>query len=124
MEIALGWVRSDDSTLQRAGASVLTLPNLSSGMAQSSELAKHTNPSVRGAAVWMLNMQECPEATTFEQLADDPDRHVRIAVAQALPSVASTDTDSYERIRARLNGDPSAIVRACASALRRWQQPQ
>ena len=124
VEIALNWVRSGDSTLQGTGASILTLPNLSSGMARSSELAKHGNPSVRRAAVWMPDMRECPEAMMFEQLAEDPDGNVRIAVAQALLSVASMDTDSYERIRARLNGDPSAIVRACASALRRWQQPQ
>ena len=60
----------------------------------------------------------------FEQLAEDPDRNVRVAVAQALLSVASMDTDSYERIRARLDGDASAIVRACACALPRRQQPQ
>ena len=119
MEIALDWVRSDDSTLQLMGASILTLPILSSGKTRSSELAKHSNPSVRGAAVWMPNVQECPAATTCKQLAGDPDRTVRIAVAQALPFIASMDTDSYERIRARLDGDPSAIVRACASALRR-----
>ena len=121
MEIALNWVRSDDSTLQGMGASILTLPNLPSGIARSSELANHSNQAVRSAAVWMPNMQECPEATTFERLADDPNRNVRIAVARALPSVTSIDTDSYERIRARLNGDPSAIVRACASTLRRRQ---
>ena len=124
MEIVLDWVRSDDSTLQGMGASILTLPNLSSGIARSSELANHSNPAVRGTAVWMPNMRECPETTTFEQLADDPDRNVRIAVAQALPSVASMDTEPYERIRARLNSDQSGIVRACASALRRRQQPQ
>ena len=119
MEIALDWVRSDDSTLQGIGASILTLPKLCSGIARSSELAKHSNPSVRRAAVWMPKMQESPEATTCEQLVDDPDRNVRIVVARALPSVASVDTDSYERIRARLDRDPSAIVRAYAYALRR-----
>ena len=123
VEIALDWVRSDDSALQRTGASILTLPKLPSGMARSSELAKHSNPAVRAAAVWMPNMQECPEPATFEQLADDPDFTVRIEVVQALPSVASLDTESYERIRARLGSDPSAIVRACDSALPRRQQP-
>ena len=116
-EFALDWVRSDEPTLQGAGAAILTLPNLSSGTARSSELAKHSNPKVRQAAVWMPSMQESPDTITFEHLADDPDRSVRIAVAQALPHVASMDTDSYERIRARLNSDRSAIVRACASAL-------
>ena len=117
VEFALGWVRSDEPTLQAAGAAILTLPNLSSGTARSFELARHSNPKVRKAAVWMPSMQESPDAMTFEQLADDPDRSVRIAVAQALPHVASMDAESYERIRARLDSDRSAIVRACASAL-------
>ena len=62
-------------------------------------------------------MQESPDTVTFEQLTDDPDRSVRIAVAQALPHVASMDAHFYERIRVRLISDRSAIVRACASAL-------
>ena len=114
---ALDWVRSEEPTLQGAGAAILTLPNLSSGTARISELASHSNPKVRKAAVWMPSMQESPDAMTFEQLADDADRGVRMAVAQALPHVASMDTDSYERIRARLNSDRSAIVRSFASAL-------
>ena len=119
VETALDWVRSNDPTLQGTGASILTLPNLPSGIARSSELAKHSNPSVRGAVVWMPRMRECPEATMFEHLAEDPDRNVRIAVAQALLSVAPMDADSYERIQARLASDASAIVRACASMLQR-----
>ena len=114
---ALDWVRSDEPILQGAGAVILTMPNLSSGSAQSFELAKHSNPTVRKAAVWMPSMRESPDTVTFEQLADDPDRRVRIAVAQALPRVASMDADSFECIRARLNSDRSAIVRAYASAL-------
>ena len=114
---ALDWVRSDEPILQGAGAAILTMPNLSSGPAQSFELAKHSNPTVRKAAVWMPSMQESPDTVTFEQLADDPDRRVRIAVAQALPRIASMDADSFEWIRARLNSDRSAIVRAHASAL-------
>ena len=117
VELALDWIRSDEPILQRAGAGILTLSNLPSGTARSSELARHSNPSVRKAAVWMPSMHECPKATIFEQLADDPDRGVRIAVAQALPRVASLGAESYERIRARLNSDASAIVRACASGL-------
>ena len=114
---ALGWVRLDEPTLQGAGADILTLPNLSCGTARCSELANHSNPKVRRAAVRMPKMQESPDALIFEELAGDPDRSVRIAVAQALPHVASMDADFYERIRARLNSDESAIVRACASAL-------
>ena len=117
VEFALDWVRSEEPTLQGAGAAILTLPNLSSGTARSSELAEHSNPRVRKAAVWIPSMQESPDTVTFEQLADDPDQSVRIAVAQALPHVASMDAHSYERIRVRLNSDRSAIVRACASAL-------
>ena len=116
-ELALDWVRSDESTLQGAGAAILTLPNLSSGTAQGSVLAKHTNPSVRKEVIWMPSIQESPDAVTFKQLADDPNRSVRIAVARALPHVVSMDADSYECIRVRLNNDTSAIVRACASAL-------
>ena len=116
-ELALDWVRSDESTLQGAGAAILTLPNLASGTARGSVLAKHTNPSVRKEVIWMPSMQESPDAVTFKQLADDPNRSVRIAVARALPHVVSMDADSYECIRVRLNNDTSAIVRACASAL-------
>ena len=117
MEIALDWVRSDDSVLQDAGASILTLPNVSSYVAQSTELARHKNPSVRRAAVWMPDMQGCPGTTMFERLAADPDRRVRVAVTQVLRSTEWVDSDSYERIRQRSNADPSAIVRACASEL-------
>ena len=117
VEFALDWVRSDEPTLQGTGAAILTLPNLSSGTARISELAKHSNSKVRKAAVCMPSMQESPDTITFEQLADDLDRSVRIAVAQALPHVASMGADSNERIRARLNSDTSAIVRAFASAL-------
>ena len=108
---------SDDPTLQHYGASILTLPNLSSNEMQSAELAKHKNPSVRCVGVNMAASQACPAAKVFEQLSLDPDREVRIAVAQALPSVQSIDPGLYEHIRERLKSDPSVIVRACASML-------
>ncbi len=123
MEIALDWVRSDDSVLQDAVASILALSNVSSCVSQSTELARHKNPSVRRAAVWMPDMQGCPDTATLEQLSADPDRKVRIAVAQALRSDESMDSDSRERIRERLNVDPSAIVRACAAESRRIVNP-
>ena len=113
--LALGWVRSGDSVLQGMGASILTFPNVSSHGSLSAELANHENPSVRIAAVWMPDMQKSPDTATFERLAADPERRVRIAVAQSLRSVESTGPDSYKRIRPRLNADSSAIVRACAS---------
>ena len=56
VEFALDWVRSDDSTLQKVGATILTLPKLSTNIARISDLAKHKNPSVRKAAVWMPSM--------------------------------------------------------------------
>ena len=115
--LALGWVRSDDLALQDTGASILAFPNISSGGSQSSELARHSNPSVRCEAVWMSDMRESRDVATFERLAADPDRMVRIAVAQALRTAESMDPESYERIRDRLNADSSAIVRACASEL-------
>ena len=101
----LGAIRRAHPACSRAA--ILTLPNLSFESARSFELARHSNPKVREAAVWMPSMQESPDAMTFEQLADDPDRGVRIAVAQALLHVASLDADSFERIRARLNRDRS-----------------
>ena len=116
-ELALGWVRSGDSNLQGVGAAILALPNSSSGTVRRSELANHSNSSVRKAAVWMASMRESSDEMILEQLAGDPDRNVRMAVVRALSDFTSMDTDSYERTRARLNSDTSAIVRACASAL-------
>ena len=116
-ELALGWVRSGDSNLQGVGAAILALPNSSSGTVRRSELANHSNSSVRKAAVGMASMRESSDEMILEQLAGDPDRNVRMAVVRALSDFTSMDTDSYERTRARLNSDTSAIVRACASAL-------
>ena len=117
VKVAVDWVCSDDPTLQHYGASILTLPNLSSNEMQSAELAKHKNPSVRCVGVNMAASQACPAAKVFEQLALDPDREVRIAVALYLPSVKSIDPDLYERILELLKADPSASVRACVSML-------
>lgn len=117
VEIALNWVRSDDSILQATGASILTLPNVSYFAPRSSELARHKNPSVRRAALWMPGTQESPASAVFELLAVDPERRVRIAVTQALRSAKTVYADSYKRIREHLNADRSAIVRACASEL-------
>ena len=116
-ELALGWVRSGDSNLQGVGAAILALPNSSSGTVRRSELANHSNSSVRKAAVGMASMRESSDEMILEQLAGDPERNVRMAVVRALSDFTSMDTDSYERTRARLNSDTSAIVRACASAL-------
>ena len=117
IKIALDWVRSDDSALQDVGSSMLTLPNLSSSDSKGAELAKHKNPTVRAAATWVSDMQKCPDTAMFDQLSVDPDRKVRIEVIHALRAVECIDPDLYARIRKRLNADPSAIVRACASEL-------
>ena len=117
VEIVEGWLRSDDSILQQTAASILTLPNFSSSEVQHIELAKHKDPSVRSLAARMAVTQSNLETTAFEQLASDPDRRVRIEVALALQSVRSMAPDLYERIRARLKTDSSAIVRVCASTL-------
>ena len=114
-KIALGWVRSGDAALQGTGASILCLPNLPSQPASILELSRHTNPSVRRGAAWLSGGSL--ELTVLEQLACDPDRSVRIAAVEALPSVRSMNPDTYERIRACLIADQSAIVRACASML-------
>ena len=115
MKVALGWVRSGDATLQGAGASILCLPNLTSDPSTILELSRHTNPSVRRTAAWLS--QGSQELAVLEQLASDPDRRVRIAVVEALSAVGPMDPDAYEQIRACLNADQSAIVRACASTL-------
>lgn len=118
VKIALEWVRSGDEALQGTGASILCLPNLTSEPASILELSRHTNPSVRREAAWLS--QESQDSTVLGQLAFDPDRRVRIAVVEALRSAESMDPDAYERIRACLNADQSAIVRACASMLERY----
>ena len=119
IRVALAWIRSGDPELERTGAWLLTLSDPSSSGVRSEELANHANPSVRQISLRMPDMLGSPNAATLEQLASDPDRGVRIRVVYALPSVQSTDSDAYERIRARLNADPSAIVRAYASTLQR-----
>ena len=117
VENAVEWLRSDDPTLQHTGASILSLPNISSSEVPRDEPAKHKNPSVRRVAVGMAVTKACPDVMTFEQLASDPDRGVRISIAQALPSVRPMAPDLYERIRVHLKTDSSAIVRACVSTL-------
>ena len=119
LQIALSWVRSGDAALQKTGASILCLPNLTSEQISIRELAQHTNPSVRRAAVRLSNVKGSQETTVLEQLVSDPDRSVRIAVVEALLPVVSMNPDVYERIRACLIADPSAIVSACASILER-----
>ena len=101
--------------LQQTGASILCLPNLMSDPSTILELSRHTNPSVRRTAAWLS--QGSQELAVLEQLASDPDRRVRIAVVEALSAVGPMDPDVYEQIRACLNADQSAIVRACASTL-------
>ena len=114
-EFALSWVRSGDVALQQTGASILCLPNLTSDPSTILELSRHTNPSVRRTAAWLS--QGSQELAVLEQLVSDPDRRVRIAVVEALSAVGPMDPDAYEQIRAYLNADQSAIVRACASTL-------
>ena len=111
------WIWSDEPGLQQTGASILTLPNFSSCKVQCVELAKHKNPLVRSVAVRAAVTQSNLEAAAFEQLASDPDRRVRIEVAQVLQSVRAKAPDLYEQIRARLKTDSSAIVKVCASTL-------
>ncbi len=116
-KVAMEWIGSDEPELQQTGASILTLPNFSSCKIQCVELVKHKNPLVRSVAVRAAVTQSKLDETAFEQLASDPDRRVRIEVAQALQPVRSKAPDLYERIRARLKTDSSAIVRVCASTL-------
>ena len=115
MEVALKWVRSSDSLLQDTGARILALPRVSGGSNHTKELASHANPLVRRASVWMVDTRSRTGNEMLEQLAADPDRRVRIAVAQAVITIKSTQPNLHERIQLQLENDPSAIVRACAS---------
>ena len=115
--IALDWVRSDDQVLQDAGASLLTLPNLLSDSVKAAELAKHKNPSVRRASLWVADVRAIGESTILEQLASDPDRRVRMDVVHALPSIRSINPRLYDNLRARLDADCSSIVRAIAKEM-------
>ena len=123
VRMALKWMRSDDPILQETGASLLTLPTIFSSDVQIVELANHPNAAVRQVTLRLPSTQVLPEAAVFEQLASDPDRGVRITVAQVLQSTRLVDLESYERIRAGLSADPSAIVRAFASRLARRCDP-
>ena len=115
VRMGLEWVRSDSEVLQQSGADILTLPNLSSANVRSAELAQHTNPWVRRAAIWLPGMHEHPGVATLEVLASDPSQPVRVAVASALPRIRDTAPEAYERIGERLRTDESGIVRAIAT---------
>ncbi len=115
IKIALNWLRSEDAELQRTGASLLTLPRLSTSKVSSNELATHTNPEVRRIALQMPDMKTSPDTAILAALASDPDRDVRIGVVYALPRLRTIDPDPYEDLRVRLDTDPSALVRALAA---------
>ncbi len=114
-EIALHWVRSNNTLLQDTGARILTLPRITVDSHVSSELATHPNPHVRRKSVWMGDKQSQTYSKLLEQLTKDPDRRVRIAVARAIRTIRSTQPSLHQLIHQRLENDPSAIVRACAS---------
>ena len=115
LEMALEWIWSDDAGLQEMGAALLTLPKLPSNNVRSADLAMHRNPGVRCAALGLPAMKTSPDVLTLERLASDPAWQVRLRVAYVFPLVRTNDPDSYERIRATLNADRSAIVRATAA---------
>ena len=115
VKLARAWVRSEDPDLQRMGALLLTLPNSTSSGVTSAEIATHTNPSVCRLALQMPSMKESPDIGVLDSLASDPWRDVRIGVVYALPCIQALESDDYERIRIRLNADPSALVRALAA---------
>ena len=115
LEVALAWVRSDDPGLQQMGASLLTLPKLPSHDVRIAELATHHNPWVRRVALGLPGVRASPEVTTLERLASDPYIQVRLSIVYALSAIRTSEPDSYDRIRASLNADPSALVRAIAA---------
>ena len=113
--MALAWLRSEDPRLQRVGALLLTLPNLSASSVPIAEIASHANPEVRRIALQMPDMKASPDAVILADLASDPNRNVRIGVVYALPRLRMFDPDSYQDLRVRLDTDLSAMVRALAA---------
>ena len=115
VSVAVDWIRSGDEVLQRAAAAVLRLSDLASPDVQIAELASHTSPWVRRAAVDLLRMRADSDPVTLEHLAEDPYPLVRIRVVFALREIQYAAPDSFERLRARMLADPSGIVRAIAA---------
>ena len=117
VEIALSWLGAESEVLQQRGVAILTLPHLAHPDVRSEDLAGHSNPWVRRAAVRLLRMQERPDLATLERLAADPYQLVRIAVVYALERIRDVAPEGYERIGSLLRGDRSAIVRATAGEI-------
>ena len=115
IETAWAWVRLGDGPLQRGGAAVLALRDISDSGAGSAELAQHESPWVRQTAPELAGRQANPDVETLELLAADPHPQVRIRVVYALRQIRDIAPDAYERIRQILVTDQSALARAVAA---------
>lgn len=112
LEMALQWLWVESEELQRASATVLTMPHLLSPDIRIVDLVGHSNPWIRSAAVAILSMQQSPDQALLEHLASDANRLVRIGVVYALEQIRDVAPEVYEHIGSCLLDDQSAIVRA------------
>ncbi len=113
--MARRWLGAELEVLQRTGATVLSLPHLSSTDVRGTDLADHPNPRVRQAVVNLPNMRQCPDSAVLDRLASDPHKSVRIRVAYALAWLRDVAPAAYARIGSRLSCDQSGMVRALAA---------
>ena len=110
--MAQRWLGAELEVLQRTGATVLSLPHLSSSDVRFTDLADHPNPWVRQVAIDLPNMRQCPDPVVLDRLASDPDKWVRMRIAYSLTWLRDADPDAYERIGSLLSCDQSSVVRA------------
>ena len=110
--MAQRWLGAELEVLQRTGATVLSLPHLSSSDVRFTDLADHPNSWVRQVAIDLPNMRQCPDPVVLDRLASDPDRWVRMRIAYSLTWLRDAAPDAYERIGSLLSCDQSGVVRA------------
>ncbi len=110
--MAQRWLGAELEVLQRTGATVLSLPHLSSSDVRITDLADHSNPRVRQVAIDLPNMRQCPDPAVLDRLASDPDKWVRMQIAHSLTWLRDAVPDAYERIGSLLSCDQSGVVRA------------
>ncbi len=110
--MAQRWLGAELEVLQRTGATILSLPHLSSSDVRFTDLADHPNPRVRQVAIDLPNMRQCPDPAVLDRLASDPDKWVRMRIAYSLTWLRDAAPDAYERIGSLLSCDQSGVVRA------------
>jgi tetratricopeptide (TPR) repeat protein len=74
-------------------------------------LANHESRHLRSVAAWLLTHGSAKNPTLCRRLTRDPDRSVRLAMADSLEDFALHDEELAAELRALLQADPSALVR-------------